>query len=110
TGPRSFSLNKSKQEAVSKWGKEKIAITRLSLSLCVARVSLFVIPLEPIYRRRGILKGHPFYRFNYKRFLVALLCRNDKRVWIPACAGMTERRASVTEERVEHQEKCALSL
>jgi hypothetical protein len=33
TGPRSFSLNKSKQEAVSKWGEEKIAITRLSLSL-----------------------------------------------------------------------------
>jgi hypothetical protein len=34
-------LNKSKQEAVSKWGKYKIAITRLSLSLCVVTTSIF---------------------------------------------------------------------
>jgi hypothetical protein len=40
TGPRSFSLNKSKHETLSKWGQEKIAITRLSLSLYAVMTSL----------------------------------------------------------------------
>jgi hypothetical protein len=46
TGPRSFSLNKSKQEALSKWGKHKIAITRLSLSLYVVITSFSIVLSE----------------------------------------------------------------